>query len=392
MRPRPRLLPLIPLAVLAVLALGACVDATTVPTGVDSPSLAQSTATDGTRGYVATLLPQLPGNVWSAALAINAAGVAVGFADFTLRIDPPDWYRTVCNPYMVATIFDHGSVRTLHAEMVRAIGGDPCYTASIATGINDRGDVVGTVWRTDADETEQGFFWSQATGVILHAELGPTFLTGVNGTGLVVGNNRYDGLNWHDFLWSPLGPPPPVVSPASRTYSSWEVNDAGRRAACVNGRAFTIDLDGTLRHLGESCGSPPSLLKLEYFTQNIGGGINAEGTMVFTNGRAPRRWDASSTRATAVGWSPGAAAGISDPGRIVGWRIAASRPSSVAMTVGPRGQPVVLPAVPGMTETEAYAVNACGDIVGTAFTPTPSYHSDRTPHAVIWTRTVCDKP
>lgn len=380
----------------AAILLGACADSATVPTGVASPSLTQSPAIngdDGSRRYVAQLLPQLPGNGWSAALAINDAGVAVGFSDYTFRIDPPDWFRTVCKPYMVATIFDHGRVKSLHAEMIRAIGGRPCYTASIATGINERGDVVGTVWRDDEDETEQGFFWSQATGVILHRELGPTYLTGVNNKGLAVGNNRFDGLYWHDFVWSPLGAPAPVVTLPYRTYYSWGINDAGRRAGCVNLRAFTVDLDGAFRHLGERCTSAPSLLRqLHYLAQNIEGGINAEGTVVFTNGSAPRRWDASATRTTPVGWSPGAASAISDRGRIVGWRTSAAFPSSVPMTVGAHGTPVVLPRVPGMAEAEAYAVNACGDIVGAAFAPEPSYYSDHTPHAVIWTRTVCDKP
>ncbi len=55
------------------------------------------------------------------------------------------------------------------------------------------------------------------------------------------------------------------------------------------------------------------------------------------------------------------------------------------MTVGAHGTPVVLPRVTGMAEAEAYAVNACGDIVGAAF-------AYSTPHAVIWTRAGCDKP
>ncbi len=381
----------LPSLIAFVVAASACIDATKVPTGVDSAPLAVSSATDGTRGYVATLLPSLPGTYWSAAFAINTAGVAVGFSNFLYRVDPPDWYREECPLYMAATIFDHGSVRSLHTELVRAINGDPCYTGSIATGINDRGEVVGTVWRSNEEETEQGFFWSEATGVILHPELGPTYLTGINNTGLVVGNNRYDFYGWNDFLWSPLGSPPPVIRPRHRTYESWGINDAGRRAACVDFHPFTIDLDGTLRHLGERCGSPPSLLKLDYYVQNIGGGINAEGTMVFTDGSAPRRWDAASTRSTAVGWQ-GAAAGISDPGRIVGWRTATSEPKSVAMTVGPRGQPVVLPTPAGLIETEAYAVNACGNIAGAAFTPNLSYPGHYTPHAVIWSRAICDKP
>lgn len=385
---RPRL----PSLIAFVVAATACIDATKVPTGVDSAPLAVSSATDGTRGYVATLLPVLSGNHSSAAFAISTAGVAVGFSNFLYRVDPPDWYPEECSLYMAATIFDHGRVRSLHTELVRAINGDPCYTGSIATGINDRGEVVGTVWRANEDETEQGFFWSEATGVILHAENGPTFLTGISNTGLAVGNNRFDGWYWHDFLWSPLGSSPPVVSPRHRTYVSWQVNDAGRRAACVDFHPFTIDLDGTLRHLGESCGAPPSLLKLGYYNQNIGGGINAEGTMVFTNRSAPRRWDAGSLRATAVGWYPGAAAGISDPGRIVGWRTATTEPKSSAMTVGPRGQPVVLPKIPGLKESEAYAVNACGDIVGAAFSPNPSDPGHPTPHAVVWSRSICDKP
>lgn len=372
-------------------ALCACADRAALPTSVDSPSLAQVTDGDGMRGYVPTLLPQLPGNFWSAALAINASGVAVGFSDFTFRIDPPDWYPTECRPYMTATIFDHGRVRSLHADLVQAIRGDPCYTNSIATGITDGGDVVGTVWRGDEEETEQGFYWSPATGVILHTENGPTFLTGVNNSGLVVGNNRYDGLNWHDFLWSPLSAPPPSVGYGHRTYYAWGVNDAGRRASCVDMRVMTVDIDGTRRHTGEWCDAPRSLLDVNYLSQNIGGGINAEGTVVFTSRTSPRRWDASATRSVGVGWAPGAAADISDEGRIVGWRIASARPRSVAITVGARGTPVVLPSIPGITETEAYAVNACGDIAGAVFAPAPSYGTDRTPHAVIWTRRVCDK-
>ncbi len=385
---RPRLLSLIAF----VVAASACIDATKVPTGVDSAPLAVSSATDGTRGYAATLLPTLPGTGWSAAFAINTEGVAVGFSNFLYRVDLPDWYPEECSLFMAATIFDHGRVRSLHTDLVLAFKAPPCYTASIATGINDRGEVVGTVWRVDAEDTERGFFWSEATGVILYPEPGLTYLTGINNTGLVVGNFRYDYRGWYDFLWSPLGSPPPVIRPRHGKIISWGVNDAGRRAACAEFHPFTIDLDGTLRHLGESCDAPPSLLRLDYYIQNIGGGINAEGTMVFTDVGAPRRWDAGSTRSTNVGWQRGAAADISDPGRIVGWRTATSGPKSTAMTVGPRGQPVVLPTIPGLTEAEAYAVNACGDIVGAAFSPTPSYRSDRTPHAVIWSRAICDKP
>ncbi|MEP7346300.1 MAG: hypothetical protein ABI877_13590, partial [Gemmatimonadaceae bacterium] len=380
----------------AAIFLGACVDTAPVPTGVASPALAQSTADDGTRGYVAQLLPQLPGNSWSAALAINSAGVAVGFSDFTFRTDPPNWGwgPTVCTPYLVATIFDHGRVTSLHAELIRALGGShPCYTASIASGINDRGDVVGTVFSGMFFDTEQGFFWSHATGVILHREIGrQSNLTGVNNTGLAVGNNRFDGMNWRDFVWSPLGPPPPLVFPRYRTYYAWGINDAGRRAGCWKGRPYTADLDGTFRHLADECGTAPSLLgrsywfQRSYLWQNLDGGINAEGTVVFnTYLSAPRRWDASAMRSTSVGWSPGGASGISDRGRIVGWRSAAAFPRSVAMTVGAHGTPVVLPRLTGMAEAEPYAVNACGDIAGAAF-------ANSIAHAVIWTRGVCDRP
>jgi len=373
----------------ATLVIG-CTDRAGITTGpAATPAMAALAAHDvgAAPHYVPRLLDRLPTERTSAALAINDSGVAVGFSVIELRVDPPDWPRDTCyGP--VATIFRAGRVQSLHRELARALGvPNFCDLASMATDINDRGEVIGAVWPIARLDAATGFRWTPAVGVSLLQTVGPVYLSGINDAGVAVGHRHPSGFGTggrEAIVWPSTlpGTPPPGFTVLD--HFLWDVTDDGQTAGCINYRPVYTDAAGRRLRLEDWCTVPPSVVAA-YPAPLHPGRLNASGTVVFSGVNGPTIWYASGDRRTiSAGWTPGAAVGISDRGRVVGWRTDAAAPTSIAMTRGPAGRVGALPALVPGAASEAHGVNSCGTIVGV------TVGSDGNPHATQWATTRCD--
>jgi probable HAF family extracellular repeat protein len=373
----------------ATLVVG-CTDRAGISTGpVSAPAASTITAReDGTAPrYAPRLLVSLPTERTSAALAINDSGVAVGFSVIELRVDPPDWPRDTCYG-SVATVWRAGRAQSLHRELARAIGvRNFCDIASIATDINDRGQVVGAVWLIQRPDYSHGFRWTPGAGVELLQMVGPIYLSGINSAGVAVGHLHPTGFGTggrEAIVWSSTMPVTPPPSFNVRDHFLWDITDRGETAGCINYRPFYTDAAGSRIRLEDWCTVPPSLVAA-YPVHIHPGRLNASGTVVFSGMNGPTIWYASQGRVTvSAGWTRGGAAGISDRGRVVGWRSDAAPPISIAMTRGPGGRVLELPGLMAGSASEAHGVNTCGTIVGV------TVGTDGNPHATQWTTTRCD--
>ncbi len=342
--------------------------------------------------YTLQVLPRLEGETYSMAVGVNSSGMAVGYSDLLWKVDPPEWPPMICHPGG-AVVYSNGKAFSLHPQMALAIAPRSfmgCSVGSDVSDINEKGEVVGTAYDGSEEETEQGFFWSQGTGLILHNEIGMTFLTGINNKSEVVGYNYYESA-WGGrsvFVWSPLASGAAVVWPLfGRDAYAWDISDSGDIAGCINNRVYSTVVG--FIHNGEQC-SEPQTLAYSMYIRPTPGSLNSAGLVVYTtyrNGvKVPVSWGSSTSLGLPVGWTPGAASAISDRGRIVGWRSSPTAPKSVAMTASREGRLTILPGILPGGASEAYGVNACGDIAGASF------GADGSPHAVLWKISRCDMP
>ncbi|MCC6929037.1 MAG: hypothetical protein IT359_08625 [Gemmatimonadaceae bacterium] len=339
--------------------------------------------------YTPQLLPQLRGARWSAAFAINAAGVAAGVSSIPVEVRFPGQGGAFACQVTVATIFRAYDAQSLHTDLQQAMGvWSPCELSSIAMDINDRDEVVGVAWQPGVWGSDRGFLWKKASGVKLHHAVGPTIISALNNGGVTVGYFDRDGSNVPDLTyWWPNGGGTPPTLPFRRVMWGWDINNDGVTSGCWNYFAFKLDLTGRFTTNEEHCTAARGLLTLYDGRVPKSGGINGAGVAVYTNATpAPVMWGAGTGKGVPVGWSPGAATGISDRNRVVGWRIAQAAPLHLAMTRSAGGRILTLPGIPATASTEAYAVNRCGHVVGATF------DDSNLAHAILWKQSRCDVP
>ena len=157
-------------------------------------------------------------DISSHATGINAAGQVVGY----LQIDP-----TVGQPAGQQHAFIWSQSSGMQ-DLGPVIGG----SVSTANGINEQGELVGTVAFFTAEDAGHAFTWSQATGM---RDLGPlsngtsAYSTGVgiNANGQVVGEGWAGGQS-HAYRWSQATGMQDLGTLAGGTFSTATgINDAG---------------------------------------------------------------------------------------------------------------------------------------------------------------------
>lgn len=142
-----------------------------------------------------TLLPLLSGCDQSRAYAINDSVQVVGYC-----------FNPSTNAYQ-ACLWQNGAVQALAPPT--DIGP---VTGSIAYGINNEGQVVGTAKKFVSTDTWFAFLWNPALGLMnLNDLLIPsqpdwnlTEASGINGNMQIIGTGEYQGIN-HGFLLDRVG-------------------------------------------------------------------------------------------------------------------------------------------------------------------------------------------
>jgi probable HAF family extracellular repeat protein len=309
-----------------------------------------------TAQYIATELPPLPGDGWSSASGINAAGEVVGSSGETAVVwdrdgnpfalpTPPDYIVGACAInssgvtiggttcgipwYFRGVVWDrHGNPTVLPP----LLGGDAFASDINASGLIVGGEVDRNTWRPFA------VFWDRDGNPV---EL-PRFDSyqigsgayGINNAGKIVGSIT---MEWEPgrrsefpVVWDRHGNPTvlPVPSDAGRYFRAVSISERGEVVGISSPprgvtHAFVWDRDGNIRELPPLPGDAGAYL--------VGGKIiNVRGEVVGAS-RGSGSWQ------TATVWD-------SD------------------------GNPTALPFL-GPNDTDSYAsgINAAGEIVGTSF-------------------------
>jgi probable HAF family extracellular repeat protein len=195
------------------------------------------------QSYTVTDLGTLPGGKFSSALAINDLGVVAGFSSIPSGND--------------------------HAFIWSSIGGMIDLGAlnqndSIATGINNSGQVVG-------NSIASGFIWTQSGGMQDIGNLGGlgTYAYGINNLGQVVGNSTLsDNLTVRAFLWTSTGGMQDLGTLGGNGSVAYAINDSGQvvgyssLADNVTTHAFLWTQDGGMQDLGTLGGIYSSALAI----------------------------------------------------------------------------------------------------------------------------------
>ncbi len=212
-------------------------------------------------------------------------------------------------------------------------GGNGGYMSSIATGINDNGQVVGTASTQGGSSSQTAsWLWTAGTGLTKIIEAYRDYARDINNNGRVVGDSRLGVFTpVSAFVWTAAGgrrilPPLPGHSEAA----AGAVNDKDQVAGTSGGQRATL-WDG---------GSPVDL-------GTLGGGRRLSGGHQQPGQVAGSSLDGGGAQRAFL-WSDADGDGVSDPGEMQS-----------------------LGVLPGHTRGHASAVNDAGQVVGYAET-TPS--------------------
>jgi len=260
-----------------------------------------------------------------------------------------------------AFLWDNGTMTDLGT-----LGG----TQSVANAINNAGQVVG--WSTNASGAMHAFLWENGAMTDLGTLAGDSSEAhAINGAGQVVGFSSTSPGWDHAFLWDngtmidlgTLG-----GGPYYDYSSAYGINDAGQVVgwtvnATENTRAFLWD-NGTMTDLGPSGAYA----------------INIAGEIVGDFGPNASLWiNGAVTDLGTLGGLSSGAFGINQGGQIVGGSDTASGSRAFLWENGTMTDLGVLAADAG---SWSYGVNNVGQAVGTSWAP---YGASTAFHAVIWT-------
>lgn len=207
---------------------------------------------------------------------------------------------------------------TLGRRFLGTLGG----SSSEATGINDRGTVVGSAANSDQDS--RAFVWSESEGMRDLGTLGglDSFGNGVNNFGQVVGSSsRVDGFE-HAFLFDEVNGMIDLMPGANFSSRAFAINDLGQVVGefYANGRSAFIWDSQTGLHVLDS----PQLRFASAHAINNLGQIVGEGDPSGTS-RQPVLWDTTGLQPLQSlipknsGWELEYAADINDLGQIAGY-------------------------------------------------------------------------
>ena len=280
------------------------------------------------------------------ASAIACAALAVPFGTAASASTPTP--VTTPTPPSRYTVTDLGTLGT----------GD----VSRATAINNAGVVVGDFYPTA--DTVHGFRWSAGTMTDLGVEPagGTSFANAINDSGQIAGTaDRTNGGYGYPVRWSATGVLQDLGGPLTNRLGEGDgIDPAGR----VAGGQRPADSEGSaLGILYDQAGTPTAL-------GNVGAatGINARGQLV---GSTPAYlWQGGTLTYLAgfpsAGTGPAAAA-INSRGAIVGSTgLASGDQVAVLWQPGSPAAPVDLGTVDGLRYSQANAINAAGQVVGSA--------------------------
>jgi probable HAF family extracellular repeat protein len=305
-------------------------------------------AADGRAKYKVDILRNVPGGTYTVASAINNHGQIAGTA----------YGPSECGPSAI------GCAATWSGTTPTLLGAVPNALLSEASGINDRGEVVGSAVIAPGVPFD-AIVWNHGTPTVLNHLPAPDSLTSVasaiNNAGLIVGNSD-SGYGNQAVVWNGITP----TSLAASCSAANGINGAGQIVGnisnCSEGGIYTnyaLLFNGAitieLPTLGESNSSAVSIndsLEIVGYSTTLSGAQHAA------------YWDhARVLDLGTLGGESSAAAGINAQGDVVGWADTTSQGSHAAYWHKADSKPVDLNTEIGekekaqITLTDAVAIN-----------------------------------
>ncbi|MEO8032417.1 MAG: hypothetical protein ABI765_16335 [Gemmatimonadota bacterium] len=350
----------------ALVCLAACNDPSAEPAGPSSagPSLQPP---PGPVAYLPVDLGSLPGGDWAMAIAVSSDGRVVGEAE---GCDGKSCRRQ-------AVYWDNGQP----AHAIPSLSGS---VESSATGIIDRGDIVG--WSRDVSGFEHGWVWTVKMGTIeIHSPIGPHMRVNAAASNGWTTGYLWDPVNLtkHAFrhsivtgYWEDLHPP--GVGDTISTF--------GNAIDVIGDVAGEYDLgmgQFVFGYLWEGGGPAINLNKMN---PDVHSATAVNGTAV-----GPYlAWTGNvQTWSWTVGGTPGDMGvgvatfphGFSSMGRLVGHTTSGDQKPFTWYKSGF----TTLGVTTGLNNGDALGLNRCGLVVGSALSKA-NFHS----HALKWAPLACD--
>lgn len=244
-------------------------------------------------------------------------------------------------------------------------------------GLNERGQIAGSSFPA-VGFLPHAFFWSKQTGMVDLGAFPPlpgeSFASGINDKGQVVGSSLL-GTNTHAVLWSPREPIRDLGTLGGDFSEALAINNAGQvtgRAETAGGNqlAFLWTEAGGMVSIGTLAGGFSVGTMINEAGQIAGISLNAGGES------NPFFWSAAmGMLAIGEGGMNSAPRDINDLGMVVGSDTTTGFDRAFVWTLATG---VMRPGALGGQQSVALAVNNCGQVVGFADTPTAT-------HAFLWT-------
>jgi probable HAF family extracellular repeat protein len=223
------------------------------------------------------------------------------------------------------------------------------YTFISPTGINNNGDIVGTAYDTGGRPVA---FRHTAAGFHIYPSPGPAHSAwgnGINSAGTIVGFCDRNGSIYHAMYAATAGPSVDFDSNFTRSSEAVAINDSGYVVGTASSQAFLGHTGGWIHLLG-------SMLGTNFVAKDINNDFVIAGYDPTWGGKT---YDVGTGTTTHLGWALGSfnnrAYAINESGEVAG-------------KVGSQGflYSGGVATKFGASVTDVRAVNADGDVVGTA--------------------------
>ena len=334
----------------------------------------------GTLLQAAAQAAESTGNVaGSAAVVQSAAGGASPLLVFRnpfaygIQVLPLDAAAGMTDNGIIIGTINGSPVAYVQGGLILMLG-KQTYTNVTPTGVSSNGYIVGYA---NSGSDVRGLFWSSyANAPIDMGGLGAlTYPTAVNSQAVAVGyySNYLPGSTFPGdptaFTWSPAGGIRSIAPPYTELSQASAISDSGY----VAGMAWSSEQQAERWYPGTFQAGAAAFGNFAY-------GVLEDGTIFGET----VEWNLANQPETIAPDSNSIVDGISGLGRRVGYSFGVP---DQAWTVPPGGGGAeTLPVPAGITNSYAYKVDTCGNILGSVAYP------DGSTRAVLWTKVFCDSP
>jgi uncharacterized membrane protein len=259
-------------------------------------------------GWVAGITPDQKAARWSAQTGLERVPLPAEFVlseatGINSKGDTVGTAFTADSSRCVAFVFRQGKVFLLPGEQ------------SHAEGINEAGEIVGQA-RLPEQKAVGPVLWRKGSVIDLKICCAGTARR-INTSGLIVGDTYNQQGHYHAFLWDTARGARPVALPGEEYSSALALNDRGQVVVRAVPSGLLLYSDGRFDAIGVREATPHALNKSGIVVGSYG--VKPEGQRAFSWDKVQGLRDLNGLIDPQAGWQLEVATSINDRGEIVGW-------------------------------------------------------------------------